>query len=231
MIINIDVDGVIADMIQLAIVVAYRELGVLINREDITNFYYENEEYSIPHIVEKYILKNDMMLYAPVVSGSVSTINKLRSFLGLTINIVSARPPELKKLTQDWLKIKGFKYDNLVLLGDSSKGDVGGLILVDDHSKNVVHWLDSSKEKFAVLYPQPWNRRDRDRLVNEYPSRILIPSEGVPTKLLSDKYIKLYGYDDTKIWESIYRSVVDLVDQISGIPNWSQMLLPLDRNN
>lgn len=210
MIINIDVDGVLADLIQLAIAVAYKELGILIDKEEIDDFYYSNSRYSIPDIVSNFMLKDNRLLYAPVIGCSVWVVGGLFNWHDVDISITSSRPIELKQLTKDWLMLNKFSYNRLQLLGESSKGDVDGTILIDDHSKNVIEWLESGYERYAVLFPQPWNKKDRDTLVREYNSRILIPN----------------GNNYCDIWKNIDASLRELLATLNHTQRWLQLSLP-----
>jgi len=210
MIINVDVDGVLADMIQLAIAVSYKELGILIDKEEIDDFYYSNSRYSIPDIVNNYILKDDRLLYAPVIGCSVWAIEELFCWHDTEIFITSARPVELKQLTKDWLMLNKFSYNHLQLLGELSKGDVDGTILIDDHSKNVIEWLESDHERYAVLFPQPWNKKYRNSLMREYGGRILIPK----------------GNNYCSIWKNLSDSLLKLVATIGHTQRWIQLSLP-----
>lgn len=141
--INIDFDGVIADLHQ-----------GLIWKEHLP---YQKKDISYwNHPICTGIWKK---LKDPSLYEWIPPIPEARSHLGgmwmsgYEIVIVSNHPSESLEYMVNWLKGWDIKYDDILLT--ENKNEAGKHILVDDKPENV--WAYANRVGPAILFNQPWN--------------------------------------------------------------------------
>jgi 5'(3')-deoxyribonucleotidase len=70
---------------------------------------------------------------------------------GVTVQIVTHRPPETHERTKEWLETHGVQYSEFVEDVPRDKSRVSGDILIDDHHRNVADMVDAGKTGVLVL--------------------------------------------------------------------------------
>lgn len=75
---------------------------------------------------------------------AVALTQELRD-AGVTVQIVTHRPPETHERTKEWLETHGVQYSEFVEDVPRDKSRVSGDILIDDHHRNVADMVDAGK--------------------------------------------------------------------------------------
>lgn len=142
--INVDFDGVVANLIQGII---WKE-RLPYQYEDLTHWNHPVsnnvwEKISEPHIYE----------FIPPIPDAIQHLGGMW-MSGYKIVIASNHPPESLEYIINWLNNWGARYDDIILTED--KNTAGPHILIDDKPKNV--WRYADRVGPAILFHQPWNQ-------------------------------------------------------------------------
>jgi len=158
---GIDVDGVLANTVPSVLERMEKKYGPHDDtKEDVTEWGHrvsiDGEDIPLgPEIVEGHRIERHLKSIEPK-RGAKDGLRTLRG-MGYEIIIVTNRPSseDTVEWTKSWLDENGLPYDEFRSTADTSKTVVGVDVLIDDHDRNVVEFLEDGRP--AVLFDQPWN--------------------------------------------------------------------------
>lgn len=151
-----DIDGVISDFVITFAELVKKQYDLTITEADI---YCHDLDLVLGISKEerngliRETLQKDLVLNP----GARDSIIKLHSN-GHKILILTARPHDLVKITEDWLKRKEIPYSQLIQLNEGEKhlADVSLDFVVEDNLEDAIGW--SKKVKNILMYDHPWNQ-------------------------------------------------------------------------
>lgn len=154
-VVNVDFDGVIANMIGALIVVR----GGGIRYEQIDRFDHPWIQAGGPGRFAD-DLRNPMLyeLMQPYVFVDRALQGLMDS--GYTVNITTSRNPNLREFTENWLALHNIPFHSLAFV-DDHKREVGPDILVDDRLRTAAEYANTTGP--AILFKQPWNQSEVER--------------------------------------------------------------------
>lgn len=157
--IGIDVDGTLADNLQAFVDVFNEKTGKQLTKTEVFDFDL-SLVYGIPaDEVDQVFHDNAERVFGevPAMEGAREALELMKN-AGVELYLVTARPPNLRELTADWLKRHKIPYDRLIF--DPHKGEAcrrhGLKVFVDDHFDNAVGVARVGSK--SVLVDAPHNR-------------------------------------------------------------------------
>ena len=158
---GIDVDGVLADTVPSVLERMEEKYGPHEDtKADVTEWGHSveigGEDVPLgPEIVEGHSVEGHLKSIEPK-RGAKDGLKALRE-MGYEVVIVTNRPSseDTVEWTKGWLRKNGLPYDDFHSTADTTKTAVGVDVLIDDHDRNVVEFLEDGRP--AVLFDQPWN--------------------------------------------------------------------------
>ncbi len=161
--IALDVDGVLADVIESWLNYS-NTIRPKISKNDITdwNFWkkFEINRYDFYKELSS-CWKNWNSI--PTTENNLSFITKNLSNIG-QVDIVTARERSTDSFVKSWLNYHDISFDNYVSVIDGPmKADLDYDVFIDDSPLNVSNFLKHNKR--VILYSQPWNKHiSEDRI-------------------------------------------------------------------
>lgn len=158
---GIDVDGVLANTVPSVLERMETKYGPHDDtKEDVTEWGHsvciDGKDILLgPEIVEGHGVERHLKSIEPK-RGAKDGLRTLRE-RGYEVVIVTNRPSsqDTVEWTKGWLRKNGLPYDDFHSTADTTKTAVGVDVLIDDHDRNVVEFLEDGRP--AVLFDQPWN--------------------------------------------------------------------------
>lgn len=154
--IALDVDGVLADVIESWLLFS-NKIRPIISKNDVTNW-----DFWKKFKINRYDFYKELSLCwknwdsIPPTENNLSTITQNLSNLG-QVDIVTAREISTDSFVKHWLKLHDITYQNYVSVIDGPmKADLDYDVFIDDSPLNVIKFLKHKKNVF--LYSQPWNQ-------------------------------------------------------------------------
>jgi uncharacterized HAD superfamily protein len=160
LVIGVDVDGVIADQIDGVLPRVHEAFGLTLRVEDITHWRLPIGDSDISKEIERAQQNQDYVLSMKLNDGARSMLKAL--YQDNRVVFITARSPEAKEWTQQWVYNHGLPYDELLDSKEAKKSVHGTDVLIDDYLGNLMEYLQNTKG-VAILVDQPWNR-ERDEL-------------------------------------------------------------------
>jgi len=162
-IIGVDVDGVLSNQIVDIIPIVKNKLGIEISYDDVTDWRLELKNTSIDKLIISEQGKKGYIDTMPTHPNASSVTKILKK--KYKIAIATARPSITDKWTKEWLKKNHISYDTYHNLkeGEKHNAEEDFDILIDDYIGNIASFLNSHRDKRAILFSQPWNQ-DRDTI-------------------------------------------------------------------
>ena len=158
--IALDVDGVLADVIESWLVLNNKKRPQII-KEDIRSwdFWREFQINQFDFYKElSYCWKNWISI--PPTEENLSSISENLSKIG-QVDIVTAREKSTDTFVKNWLHHNNIVYDNYVSVIDGPmKANLDYDVFIDDSPLNAMKFLKNRKNVF--LYSQPWNKHIDD---------------------------------------------------------------------
>ena len=159
--IALDVDGVLADVIESWLVFSNKKRSRMI-KEDIRSwdFWREFQINQFDFYTElSQCWKNWISI--PPTEENLSSVSKDLSNFG-QVDIVTAREKSTDTFVKNWLKHNNIVYDNYVSVIDGPmKANLDYDVFIDDSPLNAMKFLKNRKNIF--LYSQPWNKHIDDK--------------------------------------------------------------------
>jgi uncharacterized HAD superfamily protein len=154
--IALDVDGVLADVIELWLVYS-KKIRPSISKEEITNW-----DFWKKFNINRYDFYTELTSCwsnwnsIPPTENNLSLITQNLSNFG-KVDIVTARELSTDSFVKKWLKLHNITYENYVSVIDGPmKADLDYDVFIDDSPINAIKF--SKHKKNVFLYSQPWNQ-------------------------------------------------------------------------
>jgi len=154
--IALDVDGVLADVIQSWLNYS-NSIRDKILKHEITDWDFWNK-----HQINRYDFYGELSSCwknwkeIPPTEDNLSLVTKNLSELG-NVDIVTAREHSTNSFVKNWLEFHDVSYDNYVSVIDGPmKADLDYDVFIDDSPLNAIKFLEHNKK--VILYSQPWNQ-------------------------------------------------------------------------
>lgn len=171
--IALDVDGVLADVIESWLIYS-NSIRPIISKDDITNWdFWKKFKINRYDFYEELTLCWKNWSSIPPMENNLSTVTQKLSNFG-QIDIVTARELSTDLFVKNWLKQHDITYQNYVSVIDGPmKADLDYDVFIDDSPLNAIKFVKHKKNVF--LYSQPWNQHISDQNIQ----RISTLSEAV----------------------------------------------------
>ena len=154
--IALDVDGVLADVIQSWLNYS-NSIRDKILKHEITDWDFWNK-----HQINRYDFYDELnscwknWKEIPPIENNLSLVTKNLSELG-NVDIVTARERSTDSFVKNWLEFHDVSYDNYVSVIDGPmKADLDYDVFIDDSPLNALKIIQQNKK--IILYSQPWNQ-------------------------------------------------------------------------
>jgi len=155
--IGMDIDGVIVDLVTAMLPLLSKACGRPVNHRDIYCFDIGkalNIERQMQDIwVEVY--SSDILQTAPPIKDAIVDLNELK---GHIIWLITQRPRSAKKDTEQWLRDKKIKYENLEFVSGVTKHLVANDfdVFLEDNLEQACAIAEAGTD--SLLLDQPWNQ-------------------------------------------------------------------------
>lgn len=171
--IALDVDGVLADVIE-SWLINNNKIRSNISKDEITNWnFWEKFKINRYDFYEELSTCWKNWSTIPPTEDNLSIVTKNLSNFG-QVDIVTARELSTDPFVKNWLKQHNITYQNYVSVIDGPmKADLDYDVFIDDSPLNAIKFLKHKKKFF--LYSQPWNQN----ISNSNIQRIFTLSEAV----------------------------------------------------
>jgi 5'(3')-deoxyribonucleotidase len=153
--IALDVDGVIADVIESWLNFS-NQFRPTISKQDITSWDFWKQ-----FNINRYDFYKELTLcwnnwnVLPPTEPNLSQITQDLAEYG-QVDIVTARELSTDNFVKNWLKLHKVKYENYVSVIDGTmKADLDYDLFIDDSPLNTEKFLENNKN--FLIYSQPWN--------------------------------------------------------------------------
>ena len=159
--IALDVDGVLADVIESWL--SYNnKIRPIISKSQISEWdFWKN------HDINKFDFYNELSICwkswenIPPTENNIASATKQLSNIG-TVDIVTARDDSTHDDVKNWLKLHNIDFNNYVgVLEGVEKSKLDYDIFIDDSPLNAKSMLEQGKS--VILYSQPWNLSFEDK--------------------------------------------------------------------
>lgn len=157
--IGVDIDGVLADIVQRILPLLARECGREVTHDDIFCYRF-SEALSIPeervHALMEEVIAGGHFEAAPIIPGAAEALQALRQH---AIWLVTSRPERVRDQTVRWLARHQVPYSCLLFapaLDKARRGD-GFDLFVEDYLEGALAL--SSQGIPVLLFDRPWNQR------------------------------------------------------------------------
>jgi hypothetical protein len=162
--IALDVDGVLADVIQSWLNYS-NSIRDKILKHEITDWDFWNK-----HQINRYDFYGELSSCwknwkeIPPTEDNLSLVTKNLSELG-NVDIVTARERSTDSFVKNWLEFHNVSYDNYVSVIDGPmKADLDYDVFIDDSPLNALKIIQQNKK--IILYSQPWNQNITDKYIH-----------------------------------------------------------------
>ena len=161
--IALDVDGVLADVIESWLTYS-NKIRPSISKDDITNWdFWKKFKINRYDFYEELTSCWKNWNYIPPTEDNLSIVTQNLSNFG-QVDIVTAREISTNSFVKNWLKLHDITYQNYVSVIDGPmKADLDYDVFIDDSPLNAIKFLKRKKNVF--LYSQPWNQHISDQNV------------------------------------------------------------------
>jgi len=162
--IALDVDGVLADVIQSWLNYS-NSIRDKISKHEITDW-----DFWKKHQINRYDFYAELSSCwknwkeIPTTEDNLSLVTKNLSELG-NVDIVTAREHSTDSFVKNWLEYYDVSYDNYVSVIDGPmKADLDYDVFIDDSPLNALKIIQQNKK--IILYSQPWNQNITDKHIH-----------------------------------------------------------------
>lgn len=159
--IALDVDGVLADVIESWLIYS-NKIRPNISKNDITNWdFWKKFKINQYDFYEELTSCWKNWNSIPPTENNLSIITEKLSNFG-QVDIVTARELSTDSFVKNWLKQHDITYQNYVSVIDGPmKADLDYDVFIDDSPLNAIKFVKHKKNVF--LYSQPWNQHISDQ--------------------------------------------------------------------
>jgi len=155
--IAVDMDGVLVEQVIPVLAKLNQEMGVNLNKRDITDWEYPIGTTNIKEEIERAELEERFVRQMLPIEGAESALRSLSSKFDIVI--ATSRDPRTNPWNHEWLKEHAVPFDRLLNTRASGKTLVGVDLLIDDYPGNIEEFIRNGPSgRRAILFVQPWNR-------------------------------------------------------------------------
>lgn len=158
-VVGIDIDGVLGNQIDGVIPRVRDAFSISLEYDEIVDWRYDFGPSDISTEIGKALTDKDYVDDMPLHQGARQMVATL--FPHHRIVVITARPPETRQGTEQWLHKRRLFYDQMVNTREAGKSICAADVLVDDYIGNVIEFLDNSTGQ-AILVRRPWNADDAE---------------------------------------------------------------------
>lgn len=167
--IALDFDDVLVDFVGAWLNSANTELGLEVSREDIRLEGWDMAKHASKLVgmdwLEWIRLHLDYWMAAETTPRAVEAIAILADD-GHEVQIVTSKPGWARPIVWNWLAKNNPKVYKVVITNHFSKHDASDAdVLVDDRPSTVRAWVDSSPDRYGILFARSQNVSDRKGLM------------------------------------------------------------------
>lgn len=162
--IALDVDGVIADVIDSWLNYS-NKIRTPLSKEDITNWdFWKKFNINRFDFYKELTICWENWNTLPPMEPNLSQITQNLSEFG-QVDIVTARESSTDNFVKNWLNLHGVVYENYVSVIDGRmKADLDYDLFIDDSPLNAEKFHTNKKK--VILYSQPWNQNFSENNIN-----------------------------------------------------------------
>jgi uncharacterized HAD superfamily protein len=174
---GVDLDGVLANQVVGVLPRIYSKYGLALRYEDITHWRLPIRVGGVRTDIATEIVTaqsdREYVLSMPVHEGAREMLDELHGEFRLIV--LTARSGDALRWSKEWLRLNSLPYDAIAGSEEAKKSLHGVNALVDDYLGNVDEFLTNTSGP-AILVDQPWNRDDRDDVLNRAIHRLVVVS-------------------------------------------------------
>jgi 5'(3')-deoxyribonucleotidase len=154
--IAVDMDGVLVEQVVPVLQKVKQEMGVELNKGDITEWEYPFEGTNIKTEIIRAEREKEFVLQMP----SMEYAREALQILSKKFDVVIATSRErcTDSWSQEWLDKHGVPYRDFVNTGSQGKSLTDADIIIDDYIENIEAFIRKGPpDRQAILFAQPWN--------------------------------------------------------------------------
>lgn len=159
--VGVDLDGVLANQIDLVLPRIHSKYGVTLSYDDVTDWRLAIGSTDIAKEIVAAQTDRSYVLSMPVHAGAREMLEDLRT--DFRIVVLTAREATALDWSLEWLRRNCLPFDEIAGSAEAKKSLHGVDALVDDYLGNIEEFLRNASGP-AVLVDQPWNRSGREAL-------------------------------------------------------------------
>jgi uncharacterized HAD superfamily protein len=168
--VGIDLDGVLANQVELVLPLIESRYGVSLTYDDITDWRLPIGPTDIATEIVAAQADHSYVLTMPVHAGAREMLEDLRN--DFWIVVLTARGAAALEWSIEWLRAHSLPFDEIAGSTEAKKSLHGVGALVDDYLGNVEDFLRNASGP-VVLVDQPWNRKGRAEVaLSKYSGRL-----------------------------------------------------------
>lgn len=156
----VDMDGVLVEQVVPVLEKLNQEMGLNLQKSDITHWEYPFEGTNIKIEIERAEQSEEFVRQMPLMKGAVEAMQALiRKF---DVIIATSREARTNSWSLDWLDKHGIPHKRLVNTCLQGKSLPDADLLIDDYIGNIEEFIrDGPERRQAILFAQPWNEDRR----------------------------------------------------------------------
>lgn len=154
--IAVDMDGVLVEQVVPVLQRVKQEMGIQLNKCDITEWEYPFEGTNIKTEIIRAEREREFVLQMPSMEYAREALQILSKKFDVVI--ATSREPCTDSWSQEWLDKHGVPYQNFVNTGSQGKTLANADIIIDDYVENIEAFIRKGPPgRQAILFAQPWN--------------------------------------------------------------------------
>lgn len=154
--IGVDIDGVISDFVTSFRKLVKKEYGVDFGYDDI----HQHDLWKVLGLPRDETLQLIIKTFDYDLGfqpGAIEGLNALAK--KHEVILITARPPESKQKTLDWLKHNNISYSKIIFTKEGNKHcveDENLEVIIDDHLEEISNWIGKTSK--ILVFNHPWNK-------------------------------------------------------------------------
>jgi len=158
--IAVDMDGVLVEQVIPVLEKLKQEMGVDLQKCDITDWEYPIKETNIKIEIERAELEEKFVRQMPPMEDAAEALQILSGKFNIVI--ATSRESSIDSWSRSWLDSHGIPYKELVNTRSQGKTLISVDLLIDDYIGNIEDFIrNGSLSRQAILFAQPWNHDTR----------------------------------------------------------------------
>lgn len=159
--IAVDMDGVLVEQVVPVLQKVKQEMGIELNKCDITEWEYAFEGTNIKTEIIRAEREREFILQMPPMEYAREALQILSKKFDVVI--ATSRERCTDSWSQEWLDKHGVPYQKFVNTGSQGKTLANADIIIDDYIENIEAFIRKGPpDRRAILFAQPWNHDTRN---------------------------------------------------------------------